>query len=308
VNETATAGAPATASAAAIASSEATLRRLELAIMRKLDGLLNGDYQGVLPGAGTEAGDGRIYQPGDDVRRIDWNLTARSNAPHVRDAIADRELQTWVVVDGSASLDFGTARHEKRDLALAATAAFGFLTSRAGNRLGALVFDGAGATVLPPRTGRDGVLAVLHRLAVRPRANAGAPDLAGELRRMRALARRDGLVVVVSDLLDRSDWPRELRGLTTRHDVVVAHVGDPRERELPPVGLLTLVDPETGRRREVQTANPRLRARFAAAANDQWTQHARSVRAAGAAHLDLSTDRDWLLDIVRFAALRKRLR
>jgi uncharacterized protein (DUF58 family) len=291
-----------------VASSESTLRRLELLVTRKLDGLLHGDYQGVLPGAGTEAGDGRLYQPGDDTRRIDWNLTARSNAPHVRDPIADRELETWLIVDGTASLDFGTARCEKRDLALAAAAAFGFLTSRSGNRLGAIVFDGSGTTVMPPRTGRNAVLALLHRLDQRPRAAQGAADLAAALRRARLVARRRGLMVVISDLLDRGDWPRELRALAAHHDVVVAHVGDPRERELPPVGVLMLVDPETGRRREVQTANPKLRERFAAAAHAQWETQARDVRVAGATHLDLSTDRDWLLDIVRFAASRKRRR
>jgi uncharacterized protein (DUF58 family) len=294
--------------AATAAASEGTLRRLELLVTRKLDGVLHGDYQGLLPGAGTEAGEGRLYQPGDDVRRIDWNLTARSNAPHVRDAVADRELETWLVVDGSASLDFGTARCEKRDLALAVAAAFGFLTARAGNRLAATVFDGAGTDVLPPRTGRDAVLALLHRLERRPRAAVGSADFASALRQTRLAARRRGLVVVVSDLLDTGPWPRELRALAMRHDVVVAHVGDPRERELPPVGLLMLVDPETGRRREVQTASRRIRERFVAAADAQMSANAHSVRAAGAAYLPLSTDRDWLLDIVRFATLRKRRR
>jgi uncharacterized protein (DUF58 family) len=293
---------------AGAAASEETLRRLELLVTRKLDGLLHGDYQGLLPGAGTEAGEGRLYQPGDDVRRIDWNLTARSNAPHVRDAIADRELETWLLVDGSASLDFGTARCEKRDLALAAAAAFGFLTGRAGNRLGAVVFDGDGTAVLPPRTGRDAVLALLHRIERRPRAGEGAADLAGALRATRLAARRRGFVLVVSDLLDPGPWARELRALASRHDVVVAHVVDPREQDLPPVGLLMLVDPETGRTREVQTANRRVRERFAAAAQAQYDGLVRAVRAAGATHLPLSTDRDWLLDIVRFTAMRKRRR
>jgi uncharacterized protein (DUF58 family) len=284
------------------------LRRLELLVMRKLDGMLQGDHQGLLPGAGAEPGEGRLYQPGDDVRRIDWNLTARSNAPHVRDTVADRELETWVVVDGSASLDFGTANCEKRDLALAAAAAFGFLTARAGNRVGAVLFDGDATTVRPPRPGRDAVLALLHRLEQRPRATEGTADLAAALRRTRLAARRRGLVVVVSDLLDGSDWARELRALAMRHDVVVAHVGDPRERELPPVGLLMLVDPETGRTREVQTASKKLRERFATAAQTQWDTNARAVRVAGASHLALSTDRDWVLDVVRFVAARKRRR
>jgi uncharacterized protein (DUF58 family) len=295
-------------SLAGAAASEETLRRLELLVMRKLDGLLQGDYQGLLPGAGTEAGEGRLYQPGDDVRRIDWNLTARSNAPHVRDSVADRELETWLLVDGSASLDFGTARCEKRDLALAAAAAFGFLTGRAGNRLGAVIFDGDGTSVMPPRAGRDAVLALLHRIERRPRSGEGAADFAGALRATRLAARRRGFVLVVSDLLDRGPWARELRALASRHDVVVAHVVDPREQELPPVGLLMLVDPETGRTREVQTANRRVRERFAAAAQQQYEANARAVRVAGATYLPLSTDRDWLLDIVRFTAMRKRRR
>lgn len=293
---------------ATVANSEATLRRLELLVTRKLDGLLHGDYQGAVPGAGVEAGEGRLYQPGDDVRRIDWNLTARSTVTHVRDTVADRELETWLIIDGSASLDFGTARCEKRDLALAAAAAFGFLTCRAGNRLGALLFDGTGTSVLPPRPGRDSALALLHRVDRRPRGGEGTTPLASVLRQARATARRRGLVVVISDLLDSGDWARELRGLTARHDVVVAHIGDPRERELPAVGLLTLVDPETGRRREVQTASRRLRERFATAADEQWAANARAVRAAGAAHLELSTDRDWMLDVVRFTASRRRRR
>jgi uncharacterized protein (DUF58 family) len=136
-----------------VAPTESTLRHLELRVLRKLDGLLHGDYLGFVPAAGTVAGEGRLYVPGDDVRRIDWNLTARSSVPHVRDTVADRELETWLVLDGSASLDFGTARFEKRDLALAAAAAFGFLTSRAGNRFGAVLFDGAGERIVPPRSG-----------------------------------------------------------------------------------------------------------------------------------------------------------
>jgi uncharacterized protein (DUF58 family) len=299
---------PAPTAATAAARNEETLRRLELLVTRKLDGLLHGDHQGLFLGAGTEAGDGRVYQPGDDVRRIDWNLTARSLAAHVRDTVADRELETWLVVDNSASLDFGTARCEKRDLAIAAAAAFGFLTSRAGNRLGAVCFDERGCAVVPPRPGRDAVLALLHRLDRRERAGEGTSALAAALRHTRLIARRRGLVVVISDLLDKGEWPRELRGLTARQEVVVAHIGDPRERELTPVGLLTLVDPETGRRREVQTANRRVRERFAAAAAEQWASQVRAVRAAGAAHLALSTDRDWLLDVVRFAAMRRRRR
>jgi uncharacterized protein (DUF58 family) len=287
---------------------EPALRQLELLVTRKLDGLLQGDHQGLVPGGGTEPAEGRLYQPGDDVRRMDWNLTARSLDPQVRDTIADRELETWVVVDASASLDFGTAECEKRDLALVAVAAFGFLTARSGNRVGAVVFGPSGTSVLPPRSGRPAVYGLLHRVSARERAAEGDVSLAAALRLTRRVARRRGLVVVVTDLLDRSDWKHELRALTYRHDVVVAEVRDPREDDLPPVGLLTLVDPETGRRLEVQTASARLRARFRAAAADQRSTAARAVRSAGAGHLVLSTDRDWLLDVVRFVVARRRRR
>jgi uncharacterized protein (DUF58 family) len=235
----------------------------------------------------------------------------------VRDTIAERELETWFVVDGTASLDFGTARYEKRRLALAAIAAFGFLAARGGNRVGAVVFDGDGSTVLPPRSGRVGVLGLLRRLDRRERAGAWperplereerSTPLADALRRVRHLAKRRGLVVVVSDLLDTSEWAKELRALATRHDVVVAQLRDPREDELPNVGMLMLVDPETGRRREVQTASPKLRQRFADAARETRAEQLRAVRGAGAAHLDLSTDRAWLRDVVRFVVARRRM-
>ncbi|MEO7443285.1 MAG: DUF58 domain-containing protein, partial [Acidimicrobiales bacterium] len=138
--------APGSATGAAPARHEGTLRQLELLVTRKLDGLLQGDHQGLVPGGGSEPGDGRMYQPGDDVRRMDWNLTARSGAAHVRTDVADRELSTWLVIDTSASVDFGTARCEKRDLVLAAAAAFGFLTARDGNRVGALLAGPDGPT------------------------------------------------------------------------------------------------------------------------------------------------------------------
>lgn len=292
---------------------EHALRQLELTVTRVLDGILSGDHRGLLPGAGSEAGDGRAYVPGDDVRRIDWNLTARTTEPHVRDTVAERELEVWFVVDGSASLDFGTARHEKRRLALVAVASFGLLAARGGNRIGAVVYDDRSIAIHPPRTGRAGVHALLRRLDRRPRVSLVPEDgeratsLATALRSVRNLAVRRGLVVVVSDLLDKSEWQRELRALGERHEVVVAQPRDPREDDLPPVGLLMLVDPETGRRREVQTSTPGLRERFAAAAAEQRNEQRRAVLTAGAAHLDLTTDRDWLHDIVRFVVLRRRL-
>lgn len=291
-----------------VPAGERRLRQLELAVTRKLDGLLHGDHQGLVPGGGSELADGRPYSPGDDVRRMDWSLTARSGSPHVRTTVADRELEMWLVVDQSASLDFGTANCEKRDHVLAAAAAFGFLTARDGNRIGALLCGPGGTTVVPPLSGRGPLLSLLSGLERRERAPEGALALADALRKARLTARRRSLIVVITDLMDTGPWDRELRALAHRHDVVVVEIRDPRETELPPVGLLTLVDPETGRRLEVQTANAKVRARFAEAATAQLAAKERAVKASGAGHLVLSTDRDWMLDVVRFVATRRRRR
>ncbi len=298
-----------------VGRAEAALRRLELDVFRRLDGLLQGDHLGLVPAPGTEAGESREYFVGDDVRRMDWPVTARTTVPHVRDTIADRELETWVVVDRSASLDFGTAQCEKRDLALATVAAVGFLTSRVGNRVGGVLLTSDGIRVVPALGGRNATFALLTRIDAVPRATTNPPgatnrpdDLVDALRQASRVARRRGLVVVISDFLARDEWERPLRVLAARHDVLAVEVVDPRELELPPVGLVTLVDTETGRKVEVQTASERIRARYAAAAAEQRADIARRIVASGAEHLVLRTDRDWLLDIARYVETRRRRR
>ncbi len=287
-------------------SARAVLRRLELAVTRRLDGLLHGDHRGLTPGHGSEPGDARAYQAGDDVRHIDWAVTARSQQPHVRVPIADRELDTWVLVDRSASLDFGTARGQKRELALAAVAATGFLTERSGNRFGALIAEPGRITEIPARGGRSHLLAVLARVHGAPRAEgAGPADLAEGVRRLASPARRRGLAVVVSDLQGR-DWEDPLKRLSLRHEVLVVEVLDPRELELPDVGILVVTDPETGATREVDTRPAGFRRRYAEAAAAKRDRHARAVRAARADHIVLRTDRDWLLDLVEHMARRRR--
>ena len=297
-----------------IHAAREVLRRLELTITRKLDGLLQGDYRGLVPGHGSEPGEARPYVPGDDVRRIDWNVTARTQSPHVRVTIADRELETWILIDQSPSLDFGTTAMEKRDLALAATAAVGFLTAKIGNRLGAVIVDGHNITQLPARQGRTHLMGVLHRVQQAPRlgtidGNAtdhSRGDLASGIRRLAGPGHRRGLAVVISDLLGPQSWQGELRRLALLHDVLVVEIIDPRELELPDVGLLMLVDPESGQFREINTRDRKLRQRYAEAAVAQREQNARIVRECGADHLVLRTDTDWLLDIVRFVALRRK--
>ncbi len=282
------------------------LRRLELTITRRLDGLLLGDYRGLVPGHGSESGETRLYIPGDDMRHIDWNVTARMQVPHLRETIAERELETWLLVDLSPSLHFGTAQCTKRDLALAAAAAAAFLTGKAGNRLGAVLLTGTGVVTLPAQTGRAHLRAVLHRAITAPIVDGGgATDLMPGIRQLVAPGRRRGLAVVISDFLTPSSWENPLRLLAARHETLAVEVIDPRELELPDVGVLVVTDPETGRQRDVQTSSAGLRDSYAKAAAAQRDEIARALRSAGADHLVLRTDRDWLLDLVRFVALRR---
>jgi uncharacterized protein (DUF58 family) len=269
--------------------------------------MLTGDYLAVAAGPGSERSGARPYGPGDDARRMDWNLTARSLLPHVRTTDADREMETWVVADRSASLDFGTADCEKRDLVLAAAAAFGFLTARHGNRLGVLIAGGDSLTRVPARSGRFPLMAALSALFDTPRAQhqpGPGADLAGALVRLGRSKHQRGQVVVVSDFLDPSDWRQAIARLALRHQVVAVHVTDPREFHLPAVGILGVIDPETGQRLHVQTNSVALRTRFETAAADRYQQIRGSLVRAGAEHLQLSTDRDWLIDFARFVTTR----
>ncbi|MEU8298163.1 DUF58 domain-containing protein [Micromonospora sp. NPDC048909] len=300
------------------------LRRLELTVNRRLNGLLHGQYRGLLPGPGSEPAGSREYRPGEDeVRRMDWAVTARTSVPHIRQVDADRELTTWLLVDASPSMEFGTAELDKRELSVAAVAAIGFLTAGVGNRLGAQLLTPAGLRRFPARSGRTHLLSLLRALLAAPRtggydeatAPLAPPDLAGALAAVHRVAAQRGLVVVVSDFLDGlpddpdhpPPWERTLRRLGVRHQVLAVEVTDPRELELPDVGLVTLVDPETGRRREVCTSDRGLRDRYAVAAAAQRDQVRQALRRSGAAHLSLRTDRDWCADIVRHVHAQRRL-
>ncbi len=293
-------------------TAERALHRLDLSVRLRLNGLLQGEHTGLRPGAGGEPDSARPYLPGqDDVRRIDASVSARTGELHVRTAVADHELETWVLVDASASMDFGTAVMEKRDLAVAVVAAVAALTGGPGNRVGAATLTGAGLTAHRPRTGRLAGRRLLRVLHARPRSEPGpgaVADLGAGVERLRRQRRRPGLRVVVSDFLDErgpAAWEQPMRRLAARHDVVAIEVTDPREAELPDVGLVTLLDPESGRRREVRTTRA-LRERYRAAALEHRAATAAALRRAGAAHLVLTTDGDWITDIARFAAVRRR--
>jgi uncharacterized protein (DUF58 family) len=300
---------------------EERLRRLELIVSRRLDGLLHGQHAGLLPGPGTELRGSREYRAGEDeVRRMDWAVTARTTVPHVREMDADRELSTWLLVDVTASMDFGTADLDKRELAVAAAAAVGFLAAGSGNRLGAHLVGPDGVRRFPARPGREHLLGLLRTLLNGHRRGDGRPaGLADAIDGLNRGAPRRGLAVVVSDFLDglpddgdadttvAPDWEHALRRLGARHQVLAVEVVDPRELELPDVGIVTLMDPETGQRREISTGSRVVRERFATAAQQQRRVVERAVRRTGAAHLVLRTDRDWVADVVRHVHRQRRL-
>lgn len=283
----------------------AALRTLELTVRRRLDGVLHGEHLGLIPGPGSEPGEARAYQPGDDVRQMDWSVTARTTHPHVRQMIADRELETWMVVDLSASLDFGTGACQKRDLAIAAAAAITHLTSGGGNRIGAVVATGERLVRIPARGGRVHAQSLLRSIATTPHARDGVRgDLRGAIESLRRPQRKRGLAVVISDFLGDLDWQRPLRAISGRHELLAVEVLDPRDLTLPDLGDVVLHDPETGRTREF-SITPTLRADYAAAARQHREHVAQALRNCAAPVLTLQTDRDWIADVVRFVATRR---
>lgn len=292
--------------------SASRFRRLELTVRRRVDGLLQGDVDGHALGPGSDPEELTQYQPGQDVRRIDWNVTARTGEPHLWRTRAQHELDTWLLVDRSPSMTFGTARTEKVDVAEEVAAAVGLLTTGPGNRVGVGLIDEAGLRWISPRPGRAAA-AALTRLDAAVRRGSPAVSLSDALRGLGARARRRGLCVVVTDLvapdgaIERPfEWEGALRRLTARHDVIVVEVDDPRERELPDVGEVVLLDPETGAQREVSTSDPELRIAYALVAALHRDETAAAVRAARAEHLRVSTDDDWAAALARFVKDRRR--
>jgi uncharacterized protein (DUF58 family) len=288
--------------------SQIPIERLRLTVLRRLNGLLAGDHAGLFPGHGTERGEARPYVPGDDPRHIDWAVTARTDEPHVRDMVADHELDVWVILDSSSSLGFGTGRATKHEVAWSVAGAFALLASNTGNRVGAVRSTnqhGRSRPLLMPARGGSvhvgGVLAALHKEP----EDGDAGDLAGAIDLVGRAARRRGMAVIISDFLGSPTWERSLRALSHRHEVIAAEVVDPREIDLPDVGLIAVVDPETGRRRLVDTSQAGVRERYGVVAQRRRADLASRLKTCGADHLVLRTDRDWVLDFVRFVSGRK---
>ena len=273
----------------------ALLRALQIDVGRRIEGMLAGEFRSSRLGDGAELAQVRPYVPGDDVRMLEWNVTARTGIPHVRVHLAERVLVTWLVLDVSQSMQFGTADRRKADVAAGVALAIGHVATRRGNRLGVLTFGGSEDTTLPPAQGRHGLIGLLTALREEPEGvGTGSTSLGAALSRTAATARQRGLVVVVSDFRGPLDWRGPLLQLLPRHDVLAVEVRDPREQELPDVGEVWLVDPETGRQVRVDTGSRLLRERFAVAAAEERTGVARVLSALAVPHGVLSTEGDWL--------------
>jgi uncharacterized protein (DUF58 family) len=280
---------------------ESLVNALDLAVNRLVTRTLPGDRRAAGVGLGTELAQMRPYELGDDVRHIDAAASARTGTPHVRLHVPERALTTWIAIDVSPSMAFGTARRLKADVAEGAALVFGRLGVRRAGSVGLVVFGAGEPQVHPPRGSKPGMVALRRALeaGVAPDDHQDPGALAHALTRIGRLAGQPGLVVVISDFRDQHDWERPLGSLRVRHAVVAIEVGDPREAELPKVGHLTLVDPETGAHVEIDTSRRRVRERFATIERQRRERVAGELRRLRVPHLTVSTDGDWLLDLGR---------
>ena len=300
------------AAEAAAGGAERALRRLEWTVIRRLDGLLQGDYRTLMRGTGLDLADLREYQHHDDVRHIDWNVTARLQTPHVRVFTEDREMAAWFVLDLSRSVDFGSGLKAKREISTGFVGVLARLLTRHGNRVGALVYGTDLEAVIPPRSGRRHVLHLLHAMERRADKAEAAPAqkgmtrLADLLKSAATLMPRRSTVFVVSDFLSEPGWERPLGQLVQRHEVIAVRLFDPLELELPDLGLVPLRDAETGEQLWVDTHDAGFRKRFARLAAEREATLREALAKAGVDALELSTSDDLVEAIVRFADLRKR--
>lgn len=285
---------------------ERILQRLEWQVIRPLDGILQGDYRSLFYGFGLDLADLREYQPGDDIRYIDWNATARMGTLHVRQYHEDREITAWFLLDLSPSEDFGTVQTLKRNLLIDLTTLLARLLTRHGNRVGAILYCTRVEKVIPARGGRLHVLKLTNDLLNQPHpTQAPATDLIVLLETARRMIKRRSLIFLVSDFFSAPGWERPLRLLTQRHEVLAVSVGDPRERELPDLGLIAIEDAETGEQLLVDTHDKNFRQRFQQAAERREAQVKRLLREANVELLTLSTEDDLVRSLAHFAGRRK---
>ncbi|MGZ8486454.1 MAG: DUF58 domain-containing protein [Candidatus Binatia bacterium] len=288
------------------AGAETILRRLEWTVLRRLDGLLHGNYQTLFRGFGLDLADLREYQYYDDVRYIDWNVTARLQTPYVRVYNEDREVMAWFLLDLSPSVDFG-ARVKKRSVSTEFVTVLARLLTRHGNRVGALFYGDSVDTVIPARSGRRHALHILHRLLSRPEPARSAPTNLGDfLQTAQRVMQRRSLVFVVSDFISTPGWAKPLAHLARRHEIIAVRLYDPLEMELPDLGMIMMRDAETGEQVFVDTHDRTFRKRFAVLAERREQELRSAFTQAGVDALELSTNDDLANAILRFADLRKR--
>ena len=288
---------------------ERLLRRVEWTVLRRLDGLLQGDYRSLFRGFGLDLADLREYRHGDDVRHIDWNVTARLDTPYVRQFHEDREVAAWFLLDLSGSVDFGSQAVRKRAQSAQFVALLARLLTRHGNRVGALLYGGRVDAAIPARSGRRHVLHLLDRMLAQPRAPHDAPAAPTKLAELidaaGRIAHRRSLMFVVSDFISAPGWTRPLARLAQRHETIAVRLVDPLEHTLPDLGLITMQDAETGEQLLVDTHDAGFRRRFEAAADAREARLREAFSEAGVDALELSTEDDVADAVLRFAALRR---
>ena len=286
---------------------ERLLRQLEWTVMRRLDGLLQGDYRTLLRGAGIDLADLREYQLHDDVRHIDWNVTARLQTPHVRQFTEDREMTAWFLLDLSGSVDFGSSDVTKLSVSSGFVATMARVLTRHGNRVGAMLYGTRVDTVLPPRLSRQHVLNLMRLMRSRPGddGRGSGTSLADLLNAAAGTIKRRSLVLVVSDFISQPGWEDALSRLAQRHEVVAVRLYDPLEMALPELGLVTVEDAETGEQLFIDTSDPAFRQRYEAEAEAREAALRDALAHAGADTLELSTEDDLLESMLRFAAMRR---
>src|ERR1044071_2190488 len=291
------------------ATPERVLLRLDWKVVRRLDGLLQGDYRTLFYGFGVDFADLREYQPEDDIRYIDWNVTARMDTPYVRQYSEDRELTAWFLLDLSPSVDFGTLQHQKRSMLVDFVAVLARLLTRHGNRVGAMMFNGGDQHMIPARSGKIQVLRLINDMMTQPRLpRAPFTNISLLLQNALNSIRRRSLLFVISDVISEPGWEKPLSLLNQRHEVLAIRLWDPREMEMPDIGVVMMEDAETGEQLYVDTHDKKFRRRFYEAALKREAVLSESFKRAGVDALSLSTEEDLVRAIVRFAQQRKQRR
>ena len=288
---------------------ERVLHRLDWQVLRRLDGILQGDYRSLFMGGGLDFAELREYQPPDDIRHIDWNVTARMDMPYVRRYLEDREVTAWFLLDLSPSMAFGAVERRKESVMVDFVGVLARLLTRNGNRVGAILYDNKVEFAIPPRSGRPQVLRLINDIQRQQSSPGGAmTDLSKLLQSAFNSIKRRSLIFLVSDFICLPGWDKAMDRLNSKHDLLAVRLWDPREADLPDVGVVLVEDSETGVQMSVDTSDRGFRRRFHEAARRREAELEQTFKHAGVDELSMSTEEDLVLAILRFASLRSRAR